>query len=108
MWEITDPDNNQFCYEVNPFTYHYIEFDNKDIEAYYLLKVLNKNSYFDIEDKLEDENFEFTSAIIDINDYSDIEIREYIESFYDYEFFMDFPEKNQLIAECIFETDYLL
>lgn len=113
MWIITDPSNNQFCYELEDNLFYLIEFSNKDLNSSYLYDILRDNlkSEKDI-DKLErvllDLQHRYSSALIDLNDYSHEEIDGYISGYYsNRNEVYDWPEANQIIAECIFETDYI-
>ena len=100
-WTNTDPDEGQFCRKVNDTTFEYIQI--KDMEgkehSKRLLEVLNDNTT--IKDWYQDE--------IDVNDYNSDQIGSYISAYGGDEFLGDSEgaERNQLIVECIFETDLL-
>lgn len=97
-WTNTDPDEGQFCRKVNDTTFEYIQI--KDMEgkehSKRLLEVLNDKTT--IKDWYQDE--------IDVNDYNSDQIGSYISAYGGDEFLGDSEgaERNQLIAECIFET----
>ena len=97
-WTNTDPDEGQFCRKVNDTTFEYIQI--KDMEgkehSKRLLEVLNDKTT--IKDWYQDE--------IDVNDYDSGQIGSYVSAYGGDEFLGDSEgaERNQLIAECIFET----
>ena len=98
-WTNTDPDEGQFCRKVNDTTFEYIQI--KDMEgkehSKHLLEVLNDKTT--IKDWYQDE--------IDVNDYDSSQIGSYVSAYGGDEFLGDSEgaERNQLIVECIFETD---
>ena len=98
-WVNTDPDQGQFCRKVNETTFEYIQI--KDMEgkehSKHLLKTLNDKTT--IKDWFQDE--------ICVDDYDADEIGSYVSAYGSDEFLGDSEgaERNQLIAECIFETD---
>ena len=100
-WVNTDPDNGQFCRKVNETTFEYIQI--KDMEgkehSKHLLETLNDKTT--IKDWYQDE--------IDVTDYDSDEIGEYVSAYGGDEYLVDSEgaERNQLIAECIFETDII-
>ena len=100
-WTCTDPDEGQFCRKVNDTTFEYIQI--KDMEgkehSKRLLEVLNDKTT--IKDWYQDE--------IDVNDYDSGQIGSYVSAYGGDEFLGDSEgaERNQLIVECIFETDLL-
>lgn len=97
-WECTDPDQGQFCRKVNDTTFEYIQLKDMDGREHskHLLETLNDRTH--IADWYQDE--------IDVTDYNDEQVAEYLAP---YGGIMDGctdpVERNQLIAECIFETD---
>lgn len=97
-WTNTDPDEGQFCRKVNDTTFEYIQI--KDMEgkehSKRLLEVLNDKTT--IKDWYQDE--------IDVSDYDSGQIGSYVSAYGGDEFLGDSEgaERNQLIAECIFET----
>ena len=100
-WTNTDPDQGQFCRKVNDTTFEYIQI--KDMEgkehSKHLLETLNDKTT--IKDWYQDE--------IDVNDYDSDQIGSYVSAYGGDEFLGDSEgaERNQLIVECIFETDLL-
>lgn len=100
-WTNTDPDEGQFCRKVNETTFEYIQIkDMSDKEhSKHLLETLNDKTY--IKDWYQDE--------IDVNNYDSDQIGSYVSAYGGDEFLGDSEgaERNQLIAECIFETDLL-
>ena len=100
-WTNTDPDQGQFCRKVNETTFEYIQI--KDMEgkehSKHLLETLNDKTT--IKDWYQDE--------ICVDDYDADEIGSYVSAYGSDEFLGDSEgaERNQLIVECIFETDLL-
>ena len=98
-WVNTDPDQGQFCRKINDTTFEYIKI--KDMEgkehSKHLLETLNDKTT--IKDWYQDE--------ICVDDYDADEIGEYVSSYGGDEYLgnSEGAERNQLIAECIFETD---
>lgn len=98
-WVNTDPDEGQFCRKINDTTFEYIQI--KDMEgkehSKHLLETINDKTT--IKDWYQDE--------IDVNDYDSDDIGEYVSAYGGDEYLgnSDGAERNQLIAECIFETD---
>jgi len=100
-WTNTDPDQGQFCRKVNETTFEYIQI--KDMEGKEHSKKLldSLNDKTTIKDWYQDE--------IDVNDYDADELGEYLSPYGGDEFLGDSEgaERNQLIAECVFETDLI-
>ena len=100
-WTNTDPDEGQFCRVISETEFEYIQI--KDMEgkehSKRLLEVLNDKTT--IKDWYQDE--------IDVNDYDSDQIGSYVSAYGGDEFLGDSEgaERNQLIVECIFETDLL-
>ena len=97
-WTNTDLDQGQFCRKINDTTFEYIQI--KDMEgkehSKHLLETLNDKTT--IKDWWQDE--------IDINDYDSDEIGEYVSAYGGIlDGTTDEVSRNQLVAECIFETD---
>lgn len=100
-WHCTDPDNMQFGKQVGERTFLYIEAKNEEIKDKY--HSLGKNA-------LQALNGCTTSADwyiaeIDLDDYTPNEVAEYLSA-YDgiLDNVTDEVQRNQLIAECIFES----
>ena len=107
-WVCTDPDNYQFCRKVSDTEFEYIQLKTRDLTAFVgafklggknLLSVLNDRT--NITDWYQDE--------IDINDYDADELGRYAASYGGDEYLGDSEgaERNQLLAECIFEQDII-
>ena len=100
-WTNTDPDEGQFCRKVNDTTFEYIQLKDMTDKPHSkrLLEVLNDKTT--IKDWYQDE--------IDVNDYDSDQIGSYVSAYGGDEFLGDSEgaERNQLVAECIFETDLL-
>jgi hypothetical protein len=103
-WVCTDADQCQFCRKVNDTTFEYIQLKTEDLKRFvdsfqlnnkHLLEVLNDRTH--IADWYQDE--------IDVNDYDADEIGEYVSPYGEILEGSEGAERNQLIAECIFETD---
>ena len=103
-WVCTDADQCQFCRKVNDTTFEYIQLKTEDLKRFvdsfqlnnkHLLEVLNDRTH--IADWYQNE--------IDVNDYDADEIGEYVSPYGEILEGSEGAERNQLIAECIFETD---
>lgn len=104
-WVCTDPDECQFCRKVSDTEFEYIQLKNEDLKKFvetfhlgnkHLLEVLNDRTT--IADWYQSET--------DVNDYDTDEIGEYLSPYGGIlDGVTDDVERNQLIAECIFETD---
>ena len=100
-WTNTDPDEGQFCREISDTEFEYIQIKDMTDKPHSkrLLEVLNDKTT--IKDWYQDE--------IDVNDYDSDQIGSYVSAYGGDEFLGDSEgaERNQLIVECIFETDLL-
>lgn len=100
-WTNTDPDEGQFCRNISDTEFEYIQLKDMTSKPHSkrLLEVLNDKTT--IKDWYQDE--------IDVNDYNSDQIGSYISAYGGDEFLGDSEgaERNQLIVECIFETDLL-
>jgi hypothetical protein len=103
-WVCTDADQCQFCRKVNDTTFEYVQLKTEDLKRFvdsfqlnnkHLLEVLNDRTH--VSDWYQDE--------IDVNDYDADEIGEYVSPYGGILEGSEGAERNQLIAECIFETD---
>ena len=97
-WTNTDPDEGQFCRKISDTEFEYIQI--KDMEgkehSKHLLETLNDKTT--IKDWYQDE--------IDAKDYDADELGEYLSPYGGIlDNVTDEVERNQLIAECIFETE---
>ena len=103
-WSCTDADQCQFCRKVNDTTFEYIQLKTEDLKRFvdsfqlnnkHLLEVLNDRTH--VSDWYQDE--------INVEDYDADEIGEYVSPYGEILEGSEGAERNQLIAECIFETD---
>ena len=104
-WSCTDVDEFQFCRKVSDTIFEYIQLKTEDLKAFvksfrlgnkHLLSTLNNRT--NISDWYQDE--------IDVTDYDSDAIGEYLSPYGGIlDGVTDEAERNQLIAECIFETD---
>ena len=104
-WVCTDPDEYQFCRKVSDTIFEYIQLKTDDLKRFvesfrlggkHLLSTLNDRT--NISDWYQDE--------IDVTDYDADAIGEYLSPYGGIlDGVTDEAERNQLIAECIFETD---
>ena len=100
-WTSTDPDEGQFCRNISDTEFEYIQIKDMTDKPHskHLLEVLNDKTT--IKDWYQDE--------IDVNDYDSDQIGSYVSAYGGDEFLgnSEGAERNQLIAECIFETDLI-
>ena len=100
-WTNTDPDEGQFCRKISDTKFEYIQFKDMTDKPHSkrLLEAFNDKTT--INDWYQDE--------IDVNDYDSDQIGSYVSAYGGDEFLGDSEgaERNQLIVECIFETDLL-
>ena len=104
-WVNTDPDEGQFCRKISDTEFEYIQLKDTELLRDSLcigrqcLTYLNDKTT--IKDWYQDE--------IDVNDYDSDQIGSYVSAYGGDEFLGDSEgaERNQLIVECIFETDLL-
>ena len=104
-WVCTDVDECQFCRKVSDTEFEYIQLKNEDLKKFvetfhlgnkHLLGVLNDRTT--IADWYQSET--------DVNDYDAEQIGKYLSPYGGIlDGVTDDVERNQLIAECIFETD---
>ena len=104
-WVCTDVDECQFCRKINDTEFEYIQLRNDDLKKFvetfhlgnkHLLEVLNDRTT--IADWYQSET--------DVNDYDAEQIAKYLSPYGGIlDGVTDDVERNQLIAECIFETD---
>ena len=98
-WICTDPDEGQFCRKISETEFEYIQIKDMGGKEH-SKKLLNYiNDKTTIKDWWQDE--------IDINDYDADQLGSYAASYGGEEFLGDSKgaERNQLLAECIFEQD---
>ena len=105
-WSCTDADQCQFCRKVNDTTFEYIQLKTDDLRAFvksfrlsnkHLLSTLNDRTY--ITDWYEDE--------INVEDYDADEVGSYVAPYGEILDGSEGAYRNQLVAECIFETDLI-
>ena len=107
-WSCTDPDTMQFCRKVNDTTFEYIQLRVGKLCSFaisfhlnnkHLLETLNDKTT--LNDWYQDE--------INVNDYDADELGEYVTPFGGDDFLNAIKgcDRNQLMAECIFETDIM-
>ena len=104
-WSCTDPDEGQFCRKISDTEFEYIQLKNKNLMAFVgnldyaknMLETLNDKT--NISDWYQDE--------INVEDYDADELGEYAAAYGGDEYLGDSEgaERNQLLAECIFEQD---
>lgn len=96
-WENTDPDEGQFCRKISDTEFEYIQLNDMTDKPHSkrLLEVLNDKTR--ISDWYQDE--------IDVKDYDEEEIESYVSLYGEILEGSEGADRNQLIAECIFETN---
>lgn len=105
-WSCTDPDEFQFCRKVNDTTFEYIQLKNEKIKNEFQ-HVSPKKFLFYINDNTTMNDW--CEEEIDVCDYSPEEICGYLSAYGGIlDNVNDDVLKNQLIAECIFETDVII
>ena len=98
-WVNTDPDEGQFCRKISDTEFEYIQLKDMTDKPHSkrLLEVLNDKSM--ISDWYQDE--------IDVKDYDEEQIESYVSPYGEILEGSEGAYRNQLIAECIFETDII-
>lgn len=103
-WECTDVDQMQFCRKINDHVFEYIQLKDADGDFGYYK---NKNALGYL-NGITTAN-EWYQDIIDITDYSNDEIKEYLSAYGGIlDNVNDDVQRNQIIAECIFEQDVVM
>ena len=103
-WECTDVDQMQFCRKINDHVFEYIQLKDVDGNSAYFK---NKNALDYLKGITTAD--EWYQDIIDITDYSDDEIKEYLSAYGGIlDNVNDDVQRNQIIAECIFEQDVVM
>lgn len=104
-WSCTDPDEFQYCRKISDTEFEYIQLKDKEkvrdslCIGRQILSYLNK----------ETSPCDWYQEIIDVTDYDADEIGEYIAPYGGIlDGVNDEAAKNQLFAECIFETDVVM
>ena len=105
-WVCTDPDEAQFRRKISETEFEYIQLKNRTLMAFVGSFGLNTKHLLEtLSDKTKTADwYQFE---IDINDYDADELGEYAASYGGDEYLGDSEgaERNQLLAECIFEQD---
>ena len=104
-WSCTDPDTMQFCRKISDTEFEYIQL--KDTELIRDSLCIGKQCLVYLNDKTTIKDW--YQDEIDVNDYDSDQIGSYVSAYGGDEFLGDSEgaERNQLIVECIFETDLL-
>ena len=99
-WVNTDPDEGQFCRKISDTEFEYIQLKDMTDKPHSkrLLEVLNDKTR--ISDWYQDE--------IDVKDYDEEQIESYVSPYGEILEGSEGADRNQLIAECIFDTDITL
>ncbi len=102
-WSCTDPDEMQFCRKISDHEFEYIQLKNAELKSVVEVFGCNALGKLDgvtiIKDWYQDE--------IDVNDYDADQLGEYAAAYGGDEYLgnSEGAERNQLLAECIFEQD---
>ena len=98
-WVNTDPDEGQFCRKISDTEFEYIQLKDMTDKPHSkrLLEVLNDKTM--ISDWYQDE--------IDVKDYDEEQIESYVSPYGEILEGSEGADRNQLIVECIFETDII-
>ena len=103
-WECTDVDQMQFCRKINDHVFEYIQLKDVDGNSAYFK---NKNA-LDYLNGITTAD-EWYQDIIDITDSRDDEIKEHLSAYGGIlDNVNDDVQRNQIIAECIFEQDVVM
>ena len=104
-WVCTEPDARQFCRKISDTEFEYIQLKVEQLCTFaasfhlndkHLLETLNDRTY----------PSDWYQSETDVNDYDADAIGEYLSPYGGIlDGVTDEAERNQLIAECIFETD---
>ena len=106
-WVCTDADECQFCRKISDTEFEYIQLKTEDLKVFvqsfqlnnkHLLEVLNDKTK--VCDWYQDE--------INVTEYDTDDIADYVAPYGGILDGSDGAVRNQLIAECIFETDEVL
>ena len=98
-WVNTDPDEGQFCRKISDTEFEYIQLKDMTDKPHSkrLLEVLNDKT------TLRD----WWQCEIDVTDYTEKQIKSYVSPYGEILDGSEGAYRNQLIAECIFETDFI-
>ena len=108
-WSCTDPDQCQFCREISDTEFEYIQLKPR---CELIDEALNPPRNKTALEYLSGRTFvsDWYEDIIDVDKYDDDEVAEYLSPYgYDFANFNRYKRgDNQIIAECIFETDTVM
>ena len=105
-WECTDPDEWQYCRKISTTQFEYIQLKDKELVRDSLCYGKQGLEYLNEETSPSD----WWQEEIDVTCYDEDEIEEYLAPYGYKETYKDWSKEtqNQLIAECIFETDIVM
>lgn len=109
-WHCTDPDTFQFCKKLSDTEFSYCQLANEDIiDEINVMQI--GGHFFDVKEFLNNKGTcaeDWYAGDIDVTDYDGDEIGEVLSAYGGVLDGVDSQElRNQIIAECIFET-YML
>ena len=109
-WTCTDPDEHQFCRKISDTEYEYIQLKDKELIEGIDPPSMFKGSLAKLEALSEKTRpSDWWQEEIDVTDYDADEIGEYLAPYGGIlDNVNDEASRNQLIAECIFETDVVM
>lgn len=103
-WTCTDPNEFQYCRVINDHEFEYIQLKDKELIRDSLCVGRQALAYLDGETTPND----WYQCEIDVNDYDADELGEYVAPYGGILDGVDNEQyRNQLMAECIFETDLI-
>jgi len=103
-WVCTDPDEVQFCRIISDTEFEYIQLRDGGLKEQVRHEGCNALSVLDGKTSISD----WYQCEIDVNDYDAEELGEYVSPYGNIlEGASDERSRNQLMAECIFETDLI-
>lgn len=101
-WICTDPDEVQFCRPISDTEFEYIQIKNPQIKSV-VKGGCNALAALDGETQITD----WYQDEIDVTDYTEKDINDYVSPYGDILDNVEGADRNQLIAECIFETNVI-
>ena len=104
-WSCTDPDEMQFCRKISDTEFEYIQLTNDELKS--KVEHLGKNALAKLDGITTIADWVQTE--INVADYLPHELKEYAEAYGGDEYLGNSKgaERNQLLAECIFEQDFV-
>lgn len=98
-WVNTDPDEGQFCRKISDTEFEYIQLKDMTDKPHSkrLLEVLNDKTTL----------MDWWQGEIDVTDYTEKQIKSYVSPYGEILDGSEGAYRDQLIAECIFETDFI-